>query len=157
LENVIQRALLCCEEERIELGHLPEEIRALKLPALPTERRETPVDDARQVVPLRELERREILKALEVTDGNVTTAARLLGLGRATLYRRLGELRLLPELSLEHEPSAQDGHVPPSARPAARVRRRINGRAAEELTAAGRVAVGGRAGVAPSKPPAQGT
>lgn len=44
------------------------------------------------VVPLRELERRAILRAIEVTDGNVSMAARLLGIGRATVYRRLAEM-----------------------------------------------------------------
>lgn len=45
------------------------------------------------VTPLRELERREIEKALKVTNGSVLKAAKLLGMGRATLYRRLGELK----------------------------------------------------------------
>jgi transcriptional regulator of acetoin/glycerol metabolism len=43
------------------------------------------------VTPLAELERREILKALRVTRGSVGRAAKLLGIGRATLYRRLAE------------------------------------------------------------------
>ncbi|MGE3675981.1 MAG: helix-turn-helix domain-containing protein [Polyangiaceae bacterium] len=43
------------------------------------------------MVPLRELERRAIAHALMVADGNVGQAARLLGIGRATLYRRLAE------------------------------------------------------------------
>lgn len=41
------------------------------------------------VVPLRELERRAIAGALRATNGSVTKAAKLLGIGRATLYRRL--------------------------------------------------------------------
>jgi DNA-binding NtrC family response regulator len=41
------------------------------------------------VVPLRELERRAIATALRATKGSVTKAAKLLGIGRATLYRRL--------------------------------------------------------------------
>jgi DNA-binding NtrC family response regulator len=41
------------------------------------------------VVPLRELERRAIARALHATKGSVTKAAKLLGIGRATLYRRL--------------------------------------------------------------------
>ena len=47
-------------------------------------------DDA--VVPLRELEQQAIEKALAVTRGSVEKAARLLGMGRATLYRRLATL-----------------------------------------------------------------
>lgn len=44
------------------------------------------------VVPLRELENREIKKAMRVTKGSVGKAAKLLGIGRATLYRRLSEM-----------------------------------------------------------------
>jgi len=42
-----------------------------------------------EVVPLEELERRAIEQALRVTGGRVAKAAKLLGIGRATLYRRL--------------------------------------------------------------------
>lgn len=44
-----------------------------------------------EVVPLAELERRAIDHALRVTGGRVAKAAKLLGIGRATLYRRLAE------------------------------------------------------------------
>lgn len=44
------------------------------------------------VVPLRELERRAIEKALAATRGSVEKAARMLGMGRATLYRRLATM-----------------------------------------------------------------
>ena len=44
------------------------------------------------VVPLRELERRAIEKALAVSRGSVEKAARMLGMGRATLYRRLATM-----------------------------------------------------------------
>ena len=46
------------------------------------------------IVPLRELERRAIQRALRATHGSVGRAAKLLGIGRATLYRRLAELEL---------------------------------------------------------------
>ncbi|MEM9487665.1 MAG: DNA-binding response regulator [Myxococcota bacterium] len=45
--------------------------------------------DDDEVVPLRELEREAIGRALRATKGSVTKAAKLLGIGRATLYRRL--------------------------------------------------------------------
>ncbi len=100
LQNVVQRAILSCDGARIELADLPPELRVLVLPPVPdapppvralADGRPAPPE---VVVPLRELERREILKALLVTNGSVTKAAKLLGLGRATLYRRLAELRI---------------------------------------------------------------
>ena len=42
-----------------------------------------------QIVPLREVERCAIEAALRTTGGSVGKAAKLLGIGRATLYRRL--------------------------------------------------------------------
>jgi transcriptional regulator of acetoin/glycerol metabolism len=42
-----------------------------------------------RVMPLRELEERAIAHALRVAGGSVGKAARLLGIGRATLYRRI--------------------------------------------------------------------
>jgi two-component system C4-dicarboxylate transport response regulator DctD len=48
---------------------------------------------ADSIVPLPELERREIERALKATGGSVGKAAKLLGMSRATLYRRLAETR----------------------------------------------------------------
>jgi len=42
-----------------------------------------------EVLHVETLERRAIARALEKTNGNVERAAKLLGMGRATLYRRL--------------------------------------------------------------------
>jgi transcriptional regulator with PAS, ATPase and Fis domain len=49
-----------------------------------------PVPDA-PVVPLVEVERRAIMKALDYTNGDRAVAAHLLGIGRTTLYRKLKE------------------------------------------------------------------
>jgi DNA-binding NtrC family response regulator len=54
---------------------------------------EAPASAAR-VVPLRDLERHAIEAALAATGGSVGKAAKLLGIGRATLYRRLAALEL---------------------------------------------------------------
>jgi DNA-binding NtrC family response regulator len=43
------------------------------------------------VLPLAEVEKREILRAIEYTKGDRTVAAALLGIGRTTLYRKLKE------------------------------------------------------------------
>lgn len=45
------------------------------------------------VRPLAEVERDAIRVALRLYDGNLSEAARRLGIGRSTLYRRLSEIR----------------------------------------------------------------
>ncbi len=48
----------------------------------------------RSVVPLHEMEKSAIRRALEHTGGDRTLAAQMLGIGRTTLYRRLKEYQL---------------------------------------------------------------
>jgi DNA-binding NtrC family response regulator len=55
-----------------------------------------PVPDC-PVLPLIEVERRAILKALEYTRGDRALAAQLLGIGRTTLYRKLKEYEMIDE------------------------------------------------------------
>ena len=61
----------------------------LASPPLDTPRR--PPGSEYQVVPLMEIEKREILRALKHTNGDRAIAANLLGIGRTTLYRKLKE------------------------------------------------------------------
>jgi DNA-binding NtrC family response regulator len=111
LENVVHRAMLCCDADQIALGDLPGEIRELRLPPLPARSRPSPelvgegsaaggsaggaaagedgVDENGGTLTLAELERRAIRRALSQAGGNVAWAAKLLGISRATLYRRL--------------------------------------------------------------------
>ncbi len=49
------------------------------------------------IVPLAQLERQAIMRALEYTKGDRLTAASLLGIGRTTLYRKLKEYELAEE------------------------------------------------------------
>ena len=46
------------------------------------------------IMPLAQMERQAILRALEYTKGDRLTAASLLGIGRTTLYRKLKEYEL---------------------------------------------------------------
>jgi DNA-binding NtrC family response regulator len=100
LQNVVHRSLLACRGDEISLADLPPDIRELALPdILPTvhvngngvRHREPSEED---IIPLRELERRAIQRALRATHGSVGRAAKLLGIGRATLYRRIATLDL---------------------------------------------------------------
>ena len=101
LQNVVHRSLLACRSDEITLADLPPDIRELALPAISPavhingangNRYQEPNEE--DIVPLRELERRAIQRALRATHGSVGRAAKLLGIGRATLYRRIATLDL---------------------------------------------------------------
>ncbi len=86
LENCIERAIALTEYEKIAVDDLPEKIR--------TYRRSHVLvagDDPSELVPLEEVERRYILRVMEAVGGNKTEAAQVLGVGRRTLYRKLGQ------------------------------------------------------------------
>jgi len=80
LENAMERAAALALGPRVELHDLAEEVRQ----AIP---RPQPASGA--VRPLEEIEKEYILAALELNGGNQTHAARQLGIGATTLYRRL--------------------------------------------------------------------
>ena len=98
LQNVVHRAMLASDGEQIEIGNLPPEIVAATVPPIarsPRAMREAArPPEEEPIVPLRELEQRAISRALAATHGSVGKAAKLLGIGRATLYRRIAELQL---------------------------------------------------------------
>jgi len=81
LQNAMERALALGSGERIEFDDLPEEIRAARGAAPSTGQS------------LADLERSAIYAALEETDGNRERAATQLGIGVATLYRKLHRYR----------------------------------------------------------------
>jgi DNA-binding NtrC family response regulator len=72
--------------------------------------------EGEEVIPLRDLERRAIERALRATNGSVTKAAKLLGIGRATLYRRLSspemaDLRAIRGTTVEPGSMSSMSHV----------------------------------------------
>lgn len=96
LETVVLGAILACGNDRVvRLDNLPAEIRSVA-PAVSgnPEPIPQPQMEGDVIVPLAELERRAIAHALRVTGGNVTRAARALGIGRATMYRKLDRFKL---------------------------------------------------------------
>lgn len=84
LENCVQRALALSSGSQIEVRDLPSSLLNY-LGQSPS---------SQQIATLRELERRAILQALEATDGDRLRAARLLGIGKTTIYRKLKEYGL---------------------------------------------------------------
>jgi two-component system, NtrC family, response regulator HydG len=79
LQNAIEHAVVLADGPRVDAGGLPEEVR-LSVPK-PT--------SADLTMPLEEVERRYILAVLEANDGNRKKTAEQLGIGEATLYRKL--------------------------------------------------------------------
>jgi DNA-binding NtrC family response regulator len=84
LQNCVERAVALTRYEAITVDDLPEKVRAYRSSHVLIA-----ADDPSELVPLEEAERRYILRALEAVGGNKTLAARLLGIGRKTLYRKL--------------------------------------------------------------------
>jgi two-component system response regulator HydG len=84
LENAMERAVALTSFDRILVEDLPERIRDYR-------RSDVLVasQDPSELVSLEEVERRYILRVLESVGGNKTFAARILGLDRRTLYRKL--------------------------------------------------------------------
>jgi len=84
LENCIERAIALTRGETIGVEDLPEKIRGFRRSHVLVSS-----DDPSELPPLEEVERRYILRVMEAVGGNKTLAARVLGMGRKTLYRKL--------------------------------------------------------------------
>ncbi len=83
LEHVMEYAFVRCRQSVVALGHLPEDLLATK--------------DQNAQVPAQAVEEDEvqsICKALEKTAWNKAKAARLLGIDRKTLYRKLAKYEI---------------------------------------------------------------
>jgi two-component system response regulator HydG len=83
LENVVEQAVVLADGEVVEAGGLPEEVTGEKGPQ---DVLRIPVGST-----LAETEKELILETLRKTGGNKTQAAKLLGIGVRTLYRKLEE------------------------------------------------------------------
>jgi len=106
LKNVVERMVIFCDGAVLEERHLPADFVPTASPAHPTPEAPAatgaPLSAAAapawssapapgHVVPLDEMERQAIFRALDETRGNKTQAARVLGIGLRTLHRKLKE------------------------------------------------------------------
>jgi two-component system response regulator HydG len=83
LGNCLERAVALAHFEEIQVEDLPDKIR--------NSRRTNPMSGSElpELLTLEEVERRHVLRVLEACHGNRTDAAKILGLDRKTLYRKL--------------------------------------------------------------------
>jgi two-component system response regulator HydG len=83
LGNCLERAVALAHFEEIQVEDLPEKVRrGSRAPSLSG-------TDLPELLTLEEVERRHVLRVLEACNGNRTDAAKMLGLDRKTLYRKL--------------------------------------------------------------------
>lgn len=98
LENVIERAAILARGDEIQPEHLAFQARSHVVPAAPAPpplvmpAADAAVGNQALSTKLEEIERRELLSALERCNGNKAEVARTLGIQRTTLYYRLKRL-----------------------------------------------------------------
>jgi two-component system, NtrC family, response regulator AtoC len=92
LENTIERCLILCENELIEVETLPANITSQFIGGVVSSG--VMFGDDSPVIPFEKLKEEAIRHALKVTEGNIVEAARKLKIGRATLYRLMDKYKI---------------------------------------------------------------
>jgi DNA-binding NtrC family response regulator len=82
LENALHYCAMMCEDEVIDIDHFPASI--TQHPGI-----QDPAQAQTEFVTLAEMERLYVQRVLDHVCGNRALAARILGVGRATIYRML--------------------------------------------------------------------
>jgi len=85
LENCIDRAVAFARFDQIVVDDLPEKIGAYRADHFVVS-----ANEADEVVPLAEIERRYVHRVITLLGGNKSRAAEVLGIDRRTLHRKLG-------------------------------------------------------------------
>jgi DNA-binding NtrC family response regulator len=107
LEAVIERALLLSDGDQVLPADLPAAVRAGITPRPRGE--PAALDIPESGIDLEGVERSLIRRAMEKTSGNVSRAARLLGLSRRTLQYRLEKMQGAPEGAMPERNGAAEG------------------------------------------------
>jgi two-component system response regulator HydG len=120
LERAIGQAFLLSSGTELEIAHLPQNVLAFcrTKDAAPASAVISPGKPKshhlrKGVVPLVTMEKRAILRALRQTNGDKILAAKLLGIGKTTLYRKL------KEYNVQFPPKSGDSFAPTSDLPSA--------------------------------------
>jgi len=87
LQNAMERAVALTRREEIQIEDLPDSLRSFRGRARPQP------DGSGELMPLAEIERRHILRVLDAVGNDRTHAARVLGVDRKTLYRKLARYK----------------------------------------------------------------
>jgi two-component system response regulator HydG len=90
LENCLERACALSSNEALQVSDLPTALHNARAAAATL----SAGPPASTVLPMAELEKQAILAAIQQVNGDKLMAARLLGIGKTTLYRKLKEYAL---------------------------------------------------------------
>ncbi len=95
LENVIERAILISRDNRITMRELPDYIYT-SIQARLQEKIQSKSEaiSEPQVLDLESVEKRQVVMALKETEGNISACAKMLGISRNTLYRKMKQYAL---------------------------------------------------------------
>jgi DNA-binding NtrC family response regulator len=104
LEHCIERACTLSTGPVLELGDLPTQLQQQGLDAhrVAAKAETVSAEGSTDIVPLAEMERQAILGTIRKLGGDKLLAAKLLGIGKTTLYRKLKEYGITDPL-LEEE------------------------------------------------------
>lgn len=94
LENVLQRAVLICDENKIQVKDLPISLQAYIPEIIVESDLQKFSDETHEIIPLEKIKENALRHALKVTKGNIQEAARRLKIGRATIYRMIKEYKI---------------------------------------------------------------
>ena len=104
LQNVVERMLLVADDSRLTIDHLPREI--LRMEHDPVAQHQWR-EDIEPVPPgylgdrrtrkrfALEQDKKRIIKALDMYGGNISKAAKEMGISRSTLYRKMKECQII--------------------------------------------------------------
>ena len=104
LENCIERAVALARTSELAVESLPDKIRLHRATRLTVDE-DGPLD----VLTLDEMARRYVQRVLTACGGNKTHAAKLLGIDRRSLYRRLAEPSTAPARATDESPAPSRG------------------------------------------------
>jgi two-component system response regulator HydG len=121
LENCMERAVALCRLDEITVDDLPAKIQEHQSSKIVIT-----TESPGELITLDEMERRYVRQVLNAVGGNKTHAARILGIDRRSLYRRLEEPR--NERKEEPKPAAAPpgDSRPPGGEPPAHMRAPTN-------------------------------
>jgi two-component system response regulator HydG len=120
LESAIGQAFILSSGTELEIAHLPQNVLAFcrtkdasPASAVISPGKPKSHDLRNGVVPMVTMEKRAILRALRRTNGDKILAAKLLGIGKTTLYRKV------KEYNIQFPPKSGDSFAPTSDLPSA--------------------------------------